>query len=145
MSMQTHGISKTIKQIVVFISLSVGMAGPSFSNAPQTHDVPMFHNDDGLGLLQDCTFMKARADGVISGVPTIVAGRSVGCLSSIKSIAQVLYSLQGTASTSTSCLPSDNLDWLEVLGFVIGYMEKQPKNKLSTKSYGVWISDSLPT
>ena len=55
-----------------------------------THDVPAFHNDDGLGLLQDCTFMKARAIGAITDVPTTVAGRSVGCLTSIKSVAQLL-------------------------------------------------------
>jgi len=115
----------------------------SYSNAPQTHDVPMFHNDDGLGLLQDCIFMKARADGTIMDVPTTVAGRSVGCLSSIKSVAQVLYHLQGNASSSTSCLPSAELDWLEILDYVINYMEKQAKEDLLAKPYGVWIHDSL--
>ena len=141
--MPTHGTSIIIKQIVVFISLSIGMAGPVFSKAPQTHDVPMFHNDDGLGLLQDCTFMKARADGTITDVPITVAGRSVGCITSIKSVAQVLYNLQESESTSISCLPSAELEWLEVLNFVIEYIDKQPKENLSTKPYGVWITDSL--
>ena len=115
----------------------------SFLNTPQTHDVPAFHNDDGLGLLQDCTFMKARAIGAIADVPNTVAGRSVGCLTSIKSIAQLLFSLQESENSSTSCLPSAELDWLDVLNFVIDYMEKQPKESLSTKPYGVWIYDSL--
>jgi len=141
--MRRVSISQTLKQFVIFMSLYLGMANLGFSNTPQTHDVPMFHNDDGLGLLQDCTFMKARANGTISDVPTTVAGRSVGCLSSIKSVAQVLYNLQESAKTPTSCLPSAELDWLDVLDFVIGYMEKQPKENLSTKPYGVWINDSL--
>ena len=135
--------NETLKQFAFLMILFFGMVNTSFSNTPQTHDVPAFHNDDGLGLLQDCTFMKARAMGTISDVPTTVAGRSVGCLSSIKSVAQLLFSLQETANSSTSCLPSADLDWLSVLDFVIDYMEQQPKESLSTKPYGVWINDSL--
>ena len=134
--------NKSPVQFAILMSLFFGMANASFSNAPQTHDVPAFHNDDGLGLLQDCTFMKARAIGAITDVPNTVAGRSVGCLTSIKSVAQLLFSLQ-ESENSTSCLPSAELDWLSVLDFVIDYMEKQPKEILSTKPYGVWINDSL--
>lgn len=142
--MENIRISKTLKQFSILISLCFAVVNPGFSNTPQTHDVPAFHNDDGLGLLQDCTFMKARATGSItSDVPTTVAGRSVGCLTSIKSVAQLLFSLQKSKSSSTSCLPSADLDWLAVLDFVIGYMEKQPKEDLLTKPYGVWIYDSL--
>ena len=135
--------SKTLKQIAILMSLYFGMANMSFSNTPQTDDVPAFHNDDGLGLLQDCTFMKARAIGTIANVPTTVAGRSVGCLTSIKSVAHLLFNLQDSESSSTSCLPSAELDWLDVLDFVIDYLEKQPNENLSTKLYGVWIYDSL--
>jgi len=135
-------ISKTHKQFAILMSLYFGIASASFSNTPQTHDVPAFHNDDGLGLLQDCIFMKARAFGTITDVPNTVAGRSVGCLTSIKSVAQLLFSLQQSENSSKSCLPSVELDWLSVLDFVIDYMEKQPKESLSTP-YGVWISDSL--
>lgn len=142
--MENIRISKTLKQFSILISLCFAVVNPGFSNTPQTHDVPAFHNDDGLGLLQDCTFMKARATGSItSDVPSTVAGRSVGCLTSIKSVAQLLFSLQKSKSSSTSCLPSADLDWLAVLDFVIGYMEKQPKEDLLTKPYGVWIYDSL--
>ena len=142
--MENIRISKTLKQFSILISLCFAVVNPGFSNTPQTHDVPAFHDDDGLGLLQDCTFMKARATGSItSDVPTTVAGRSVGCLTSIKSVAQLLFSLQKSKSSSTSCLPSADLDWLAVLDFVIGYMEKQPKEDLLTKPYGVWIYDSL--
>ena len=142
--MENIRISKTLKQFSILISLCFAVVNPGFSNTPQTHDVPAFHNDDGLGLLQDCTFMKARATGSItSDVPSTVAGRSVGCLTSIKSVAQLLFSLQKSKSSSTSCLPSADLDWLAVLDFVIGFMEKQPKEDLLTKPYGVWIYDSL--
>ena len=142
--MENIRISKTLKQYSILISLCFAVVNPGFSNTPQTHDVPAFHNDDGLGLLQDCTFMKARATGSItSDVPSTVTGRSVGCLTSIKSVAQLLFSLQKSKSSSTSCLPSADLDWLAVLDFVIGYMEKQPKEDLLTKPYGVWIYDSL--
>jgi len=103
----------------------------------------MFHNDDGLGLLQDCTFMKARADGTLTEVPTTVAGRSVACLSSIKSVAQVLYSLQESENSAVSCLPSAELDWLEVLKHVVLYMDGQPKESLGGKTYGYWIMQSL--
>jgi len=116
-------ICDALKQFAILISLCFGVVNPGFSNTPQTHDVPAFHNDDGLGLLQDCTFMRA--------------------LTSIKSVAQILFSLQQSENLSTSCLPSADLNWLEVLDFVIGYMEKQPKDKLSTKPYGVWINDAL--
>jgi len=136
-------MSNTLKQFVILISLCFGVASPSFSNTPQTHDVPAFHNDDGLGLLQDCTFMRARAIGSITEVPMTVAGRSIGCLTSIKSVAQLLFTLQQSENSSTSCLPSADLDWLETLDFVIDYLEKQPKDNLSTKPYGVWINDSL--
>ena len=142
-TMNKIGISDALKPFAILISLCFGVANPGYSNIPQTHDVPAFHNDDGLGLLQDCTFMRARAIGAITEIPTTVAGRSVGCLTSIKSVAQLLFSLQQSADSSTSCLPSADLDWLDVLDFVIGYMEKQPKDKLSTKPYGVWINDSL--
>ena len=131
------------KKIAIVISLYVGSISLCFSNTPQTHDVPAFHNDDGLGLLQDCTFMKAIANGTITDVPDTVTGRSVGCLSSIKSVAQILYSFQDSTSNSASCLPSAELDWLEVLNFVVAYMEKQPKDALSSKPYGVWIMHSL--
>ena len=142
--MENIRISKTLKQFSILISLCFAVVNPGFSNTHQTYDVPAFHNDDGLGLLQDCTFMKARATGSItSDVPTTVAGRLVGCLTSIKSVAQLLFSLQKSKSSSTSCLPSADLDWLAVLDFVIGYMEKQPKEDLLTKPYGVWIYDSL--
>ena len=142
--MSKIGIGKTLKQLAILMTLCFGIAHPVSSNTPQTHDVPAFHNDDGLGLLQDCTFMKARATrSITSDVPTTVAGRSVGCLTSIKSVAQLLFSLQKSESLSTSCLPSAELDWLAVLDFVIGYMEKQPKEELLTKPYGVWIYDSL--
>ena len=99
--MENIRISKTLKQFSILISLCFAVVNPGFSNTPQTHDVPAFHNDDGLGLLQDCTFMKARATGSItSDVPTTVAGRSVGCLTSIKSVAQLLFSLQKSKSSS---------------------------------------------
>jgi len=132
-----------LKHFVVIASLLFGIASLGFSNTPQTHDVPMFHNDDGLGLVQDCTFMKARVSGTITEVPTTVAGRSIGCLSSIKSVTQVLYDLQGSSTAPTICLPSVDLNWLEVLNFVITYMENQPEANLSNKSYGVWIKESL--
>ena len=141
--MLSAGANKKRKQFVIFMSIAFGMAGPGFANAPQTNDVPDFHNDDGLGLLQDCTFMKARAEGMISDIPNTVAGRSVGCLSSIKSIAQVLYNLQGSASISASCLPSAELDWVEVMEHLVLYMESQPKESLSDKPYGVWIMHAL--
>jgi len=142
--MRKIGISKTIKQFLMLMSLCFGMANPGLSNAPQTHDVPAFHNDDGFGLLQDCIFMQARATrSITADVPTTVAGRSVGCLTSIKSVAHLLFNLQESESSSTSCLPSAELDWLDVLDFVIDYLEKQPKENLSTKLYGVWIYDSL--
>jgi len=72
-----------------------------------------------------------------------VAGRSVGCLSSIKSVAHVLYSLQGSEGSSASCLPSAELDWLEVLEHVVLYMESQEKDSLSESTYGEWIKFSL--
>ena len=141
--MSKTGICKAIKQVPILLSLCIGMANPGISNTLQTHDVSAFHNDDGLGLLQDCTFMKARAIGAITDVPTTVAGRSVGCLTSIKSVAQLLFSLQESEKSSTNCLPSADLDWLDVLDFVIDYMKKQPEAILSTKPYGVWINDAL--
>lgn len=128
---------------MIFMSLCFGMTSLVISDTPQTHDVPAFHNDDGLGLLQDCTFMKARANRTITDIPITVAGRSVGCLASIKSVAQLLFSLQESENSSTSCLPSDELDWLDVLDFVIDYMRNQPKEFLSKKPYGVWINDAL--
>lgn len=141
--MNNKAFCKRILQFAVLMILCFGIANLSFSNTPQTHDVPAFHNDDGLGLLQDCTFMKARIINTINDVPITVAGRSVGCLTAIKSVAQLLFSLQVSGKSSTSCLPSTELDWLDVLDFVIDYMEKQPKEFLSTKLYGVWISDAL--
>ena len=41
-------------QLAVFVSLFIGMAGANSSDTLLIHDVPFFHNDDGLGLLQDC-------------------------------------------------------------------------------------------
>jgi len=141
--MRRIGMNITSKQLAIYISLSIGLAGLGFSKTPQTHDVPMFHNDDGLGLLQDCTFMQARANGTLTDVPTTVAGRSVACLSSIKSVAQILYSLQESEHSVESCLPSVELDWLDVLEFVVLYLESQPRESLGGKSYGVWIMDAL--
>jgi len=135
--------SNPLRLFVIFMGLCFGLVNPGSSKTLQTHDVPAFHNDDGFGLLQDCTFMRARAIGAITEIPTTVAGRSVGCLTSIKSVAQLLFSLQITENASISCLPSADLDWLAVLDFIIGYLEKQPKDILSTKTYGVWIYDSL--
>jgi len=110
----------SLKQFLLCTGIYIGMLGTAFSNTPQTHDVPMFHNDDGLGLLQDCTFMKARAEGTITEIPTTVAGRSVGCLSA-----------------------SAELDWFEVLQYVVVYMEKQSPESLVEKAYGLWILESL--
>jgi len=141
--MRRTGMNEALKQWGIFMVLYAGIASLGMSNTPQTHDVPMFHNDDGLGLLQDCTFMKARADGTIIEVPTTVAGRSVGCLSAIKSIVQVLYSLQESEISTGSCLPSADLDWLAVLDHVVVYMQNQPIQDLSDKAYGIWIRDSL--
>lgn len=118
----------------------------SFSQTPrtpQTHDVPMFHNDDGLALLQDCTFMRAIAVGEITEIPTTVAGRSTSCLASIKSVAQVIYSIQRTANSPTSCLPSADLDWFDVLEFVTTFMETQSSESLPNQPYGVWIMQAL--
>ena len=135
--------SRRYIQLVVLVSLFIGMAGANSSDTLLIHDVPFFHNDDGLGLLQDCKLMKARADGTLTDVPNPVAGRSVGCLSSLKSVAHVLYSLQTTENSSASCLPSAELDWLELLEHVVLYMESQPEESLSEKPYGEWIKDSL--
>jgi|GEM_PF-2985797 len=131
------------KRIAIVLSIYFSASSLCFSNTTQTEDVPGFHNDDGLGLLQDCTFMRAIANGSITDAPNTVHGRSVGCLSSIKSVAQVLYSHQESPNIPTSCLPSADLDWLEVLNSVIHYMEEQPKEILSSKPYGVWIMQSL--
>jgi len=76
--MHRLGFSRTLTKLAFVMTVCIGMTGLGWSNTPQTHDVPMFHNDDGLGLLQDCTFMKARADGTLNDVPTTVAGRSAG-------------------------------------------------------------------
>jgi len=138
------GRIKTLRQMAILIVMCAGLTGPGFSKTPQTHDVPMFHNDDGLGLLQDCVLMKARAERAITEIPITVAGRSVACLSSIKSVAQILFSLQDVNSEKAgSCLPSADLEWLEVLEHVILYMESQPKDSLADKGYGVWIMQSL--
>lgn len=121
----------------------LGLTSLSFAKVPQTHDVPMFHNDDGLGLLQDCELMRAIALGKITEIPTTVAGRSTSCLMSLKSVAHVLYSMQNTTGMSASCLPSADLDWLEVLEFVTDFMENQSADKLSAQPYGVWIMQAL--
>ena len=128
---------------ILVACLYVAMPQPILANSLQTHDVPMFHNDDGLGLLQDCTFMHAIATGVITDIPTTVAGRSTSCLNSIKSIAQVMHSLQTTVKPVISCLPSADLDWFDVLEFVLSYMENQPAESLANKGYGVWIMQAL--
>jgi len=115
-------VGTPVKLVAMFMSLYFGAVSLCSSNTPQTHDVPAFHNDEGLGLLQDCTFMVAIANGTV---------------------AQVLYSLQESETNAVSCLPSVELNWLEVLSFVTKYMEDQPKENLSSKSYGVWIMHSL--
>ena len=127
----------------MLIGVYIGLASFALSNTPQTHDVPMFHNDDGLGLLQDCTFMKAIAIGTITEIPTSVAGRSTACLTSIKSVAQILYHLQSSEDISNSCLPSAELDLFEFLDFLINYLEEQPDEMLPSQSYGVWIMEAL--
>jgi len=88
--------------------------------------------------------MKARAERRITEIPIIAAGTPVTCLNSIKSAAQILFSLQELGSESVeSCLPSADLDWLEVLEHVILYMDSQPKDSLADKDYGYWIMQSL--
>jgi len=134
---------KSIIYLPMFVGIYLGLASLSFSATPQTHDVPMFHNDDGVGLLQDCTFMKAIAVGTITEIPTTVAGRSTSCLTSIKSVAQVLYHMQSSEEISNYCLPSAELDWLELLDFLIIYLEKQPAEMLPSQPYGVWIMRAL--
>ena len=142
------GQTLTAKGVLIALILALSLIRPSpaetfRTQTPQPHDVPMFHNDDGLGLLQDCTFMHAIATGVITDIPTTVAGRSTSCLNSIKSIAQVMYSLQTTVKPVVSCLPSADLDWFDVLEFVLSYMENQPAESLAIKGYGVWIMQAL--
>lgn len=103
----------------------------------------MFHNDDGYGLLQDCEFMQAIAAGKITEVPTTVNARSTNCLASIKSILHVIYSLQKSNTISSSCIPTIEPDWLEVLEHVTFYMQSQPTDALQNKSYGDWIMLAL--
>lgn len=131
------------KLLTFIIVYCFGLMNLSYSQTPQTHDVPMFHNDDGLALLQDCAFMRAIAVGKITEIPTTVAGRSTSCLASIKSVAQVIYSIQNTAHSPTTCLPSADLDWFEVLEFVISFMKMRPIENLPKQPYGVWIMQAL--
>jgi len=134
---------KSVIRLLICIGCYLGLSNISFSTTPQTHDVPIFHNDDGLGLLQDCTFMKAIVLGTITEIPTSVAGRSTACLASLKSVAQILYHTQNSQEYSTYCLPSAELDWIELLDFQIEYLEKQPAELLPTQPYGVWIMQAL--
>jgi len=113
------------------------------SNTPQTHDVPPFHNDDGFGLLQDCQFLRAIANGEITDIPTTVNTRSTNCLASIKSVVHVLYSLQNTNDNLQVCIPSDELDWLEELTHITAFLEEQPRNELENGRYGNWIVKAL--
>lgn len=132
-----------LKLSMLLLLLAVGVPSKSDSRIPLIHDVPAFHNDDGLGLLQDCTFMRAIANGTISEFPSTVAGRSTACLTSIKSVAQVLQHLQTTSSALTNCVPPIELNWLEILDYVTNYMESQSTEALSKQPYGVWIMQAL--
>lgn len=119
------------------------MTKPSLADTPQTHDVPMFHNDDGLGVLQDCRFMRAIAVGKITEIPTTVNARSTNCIASIKSAVQVLHHIQSVNDKPMTCIPSVELDWLEVLYYVTAFMEEQEAKSLPARSYGVWIMHAL--
>jgi len=87
--------------------------------------------------------MKAIAIGTITEIPTSVAGRSTACLTSIKSVAQILYHMQSSEDNSKYCLPSADLDWFELLDFLISYLEEQPAEVLPSQPYGVWILRAL--
>ena len=127
------------KHFAIVLGLYLGMSTLSLADTPQTHDVPMFHNDDGLGLLQDCRFMQAIAVGEITEIPTTVNARSTNCLASIKSVVQVIYSVHKSSRVPVICIPTDDLDWLEALESVITFIERQPPEALKNESYGVWI------
>ena len=103
----------------------------------------MFHNDDGLGLLQDCRLLRAIAAGKITDIPTTVNARSTNCLASIKSIVQVVYSLQISNQMDTICIPTAELDWLVVVEYVTSYLENQPPQPLANEPYGVWIMQAI--
>lgn len=129
----------TTRLLAILLGLYLGITKLSLANTPQTHDVPMFHNDDGLGLLQDCRFMRAIAVGEITEIPTTVNARSTNCLASIKSVVQVIYSVQNSNIMPTTCVPSVELDWFETLEYVTKFMENQPTESLENESYGIWI------
>lgn len=136
-------VKHVIKLLAVSPILYLLITMQSLADTPQTQDVPLFHNDDGLGLLQDCRFMRAIAVGEITEIPTSVNARSTNCLASIKSIVQVIYNVHDTNTMSTICIPSVEPDWFEVLEYVTAFMEDQASESLKTKSYGVWIMNAL--
>ena len=129
----------TIQPTKVFLLVCIALSDISSADIPQTHDVPLFHNDDGLGLLQDCRLMRAIAVGEITEIPSTVNARSTNCLASIKSILQLMYSMKHSATFPATCIPSIEQDWLEVLQYVTGFMENQAPEILASKSYGEWI------
>lgn len=132
-----------VQLLTIFMVFYLGPAKLVLADTPQTHDVPMFHNDDGLGLLQDCRFMRAIAVGQIKEIPATVNARSTNCLASIKSVVQVVYSVQKSIRMPTICIPSVELDWLEVLEYVTTFMKNQPPETLANESYGVWIMHAI--
>ena len=132
-----------VSLVTISLVLYFGTTISSLANTPQTHDVPMFHNDDGLGLLQDCRFMQAIAVGEITEIPTTVNARSTNCLASIKSVVQVIYSAHNAGQLPTICIPSVELDWFEVLEYVTTFLGDQTPETLESKSYGVWIMQAL--
>jgi len=132
-----------IQLLAVFLCINTGLVRVALAETPQTHDVPMFHNDDGLGLLQDCIFLKAIADGKIKHVPETVNARATNCLASIKSVLQVIYRLNEFGGTPAICIPSIEPDWYEILEYVTAFMQKQPDARLGEASYGVWIMRAL--
>lgn len=131
------------KPHVMILCLCLGITKLTLASTLQTHDVPMFHNDDGLGLLQDCRFMRAIAVGEITEIPKTVNARSTNCLASIKSVVQVIYNVQNSSHMPTTCIPSIELDWFKVLEYVTTYMENQPSESIAKKSYGVWIMHAI--
>ena len=136
-------IKCAILLFAIVLSIGPGLARLALAETPQTHDVPMFHNDDGLGLLQDCIFLKAIANGKISEVPTTVNARSTNCLAAIKSVLQVIYSLEKSSGKPEICIPSIEPDWYDILEHVTAFMQKQSDNRLGETTYGVWIMRAL--
>ncbi len=132
-------LKRTAGHLVIISVICLGRASLSSADTLQTHDVPMFHNDDGLGLLQDCRFMRAIALGEITEIPTTVNARSTNCLASIKSVVQIAFSMKNTGNTPVTCIPSIEPDWFEVLDHVTMFLENQTPETLATETYGVWI------